>query len=205
MKTNKIFDLMEKQIEFAILASQEILEMIQDGDFKRHQEIISNIESSADILVHTISDIVDKTFITPIDKEDINILCSTLDDIVDRIESASARINIYNLKKEESTEFENMMEICSKLVNICTVTGKAIGFLNNNKKENIMENLILIHDIENGCDVSYRNSLKRLWESNVDCKYLIAWKDIYSRIESATDACEDVSKILERIRIKYYA
>ena len=65
--------------------------------------------------------------------------------------------------------------------------------------------LLTIHEIENLCDATYRQALKELWKKEKDFKELIAWKDIISRVESASDACEHVANVLERIRVKYYA
>jgi uncharacterized protein Yka (UPF0111/DUF47 family) len=67
------------------------------------------------------------------------------------------------------------------------------------------EFLVSIHETENLCDTSYRQALKDLWKKEKDFKNLIAWKDIFSRVEKATDSCEHVANVLERIRVKYYA
>lgn len=176
--------------------------MVEDHDLNLHHGRISVIESTADKLVHEMSNFVDSTFITPLDKEDLNLLCSTLDDIIDKIESASARMLIYNIDKM----YPGMEDISKKLVDICAATESAISYLAlKGDKKNINQILITIHEIENLCDDTYRDALKNLWVNEDDFKTLIAWKDIFSRVESATDACEHVATILERIRVKYYA
>jgi len=202
---NNFFDIMLKQADFAVGAAKELVLMIDDKDFPLHNGRIAVIESSADKLVHEISSLVDKTFITPIDKEDINDLATNLDNIIDSIESASARIEIYNV----SEIHPRMSDICKKLVDICTVTQSAIWCLNNKKElkpgGQFATKLFTIHEIENICDATYRQALKELWKKEKDFKNLVAWKDIFTRVEAATDACEHVATILERIRIKYYA
>lgn len=196
----KFYSLMEKQASFATEAAKELLVMIENKDFNLQNGRISVIESTADKLVHEMSVLVDSTFITPLDKEDLNILCSTLDDIIDKIESVSSRIVIYNVKDIKPL----MLDISKKLVDICVATEKAVASLNN-KGKNISDVLISIHELENLCDQTYREALKDLWTNETDFKSLIAWKDIFTKIEAATDACEHVATILERIRVKYYA
>lgn len=196
----KFYSLMEKQASFATEAAKELLVMVENKDFNLQNGRISVIESTADKLVHEMSVLVDSTFITPLDKEDLNILCSTLDDIIDKIESVSSRIVIYNVKTIKPL----MLDISKKLVDICVATEKAVASLNN-KGKNISDVLISIHELENLCDQTYREALRDLWTNETDFKSLIAWKDIFTKIEAATDACEHVATILERIRVKYYA
>ena len=202
---NTFFDIMVKQADFAVQAAKELVVMINDKDLPLHNGRISVIETSADKLVHEISGLVDRTFITPIDKEDINDLAKNLDDIIDSIESASARMEIYNI----SDIHPRMQEISKKLVDICEVTYDAIVCLNNKKElkpgGQFAQKLVTIHEIENLCDATYRQALKDLWKKEKDFKDLVAWKDIFTRVEAASDACEHVATILERIRIKYYA
>jgi uncharacterized protein Yka (UPF0111/DUF47 family) len=196
----KFYNLMESQAAFATQAAEELLVMVKDKDFNLQNGRIAVIESTADKLVHEMSVLVDSTFITPLDKEDLNILCSTLDDIIDKIESVASRIVIYNV-----TEIKPLMlDMSKKLVDLCVATEKAVVSLNN-KGKNIGDVLISIHELENICDRTYREALGDLWKNETDFKALIAWKDIFSKIEAATDACEHVATILERIRVKYYA
>ncbi len=199
---NKFFDLLERQASHATMSAKELLLMVEDRDLNLHHGRISVLESTADKFVHEMGNLVDSTFITPLDKEDLNILCSTLDDIIDKIESASARMLIYNIDKMHP----GMEDISKKLVDICVATETAVKFLGSKgDKKNINQVLITIHEIENLCDNTYRDALKNLWANENNFKTLIAWKDIFSRVESATDACEHVATILERIRVKYYA
>lgn len=191
---------MESQAAFATQAAEELLVMVKDKDFNLQNGRIAVIESTADKLVHEMSILVDSTFITPLDKEDLNILCSTLDDIIDKIESVASRIVIYNV-----TEIKPLMlDLSKKLVDICVATEKAVASLNN-KGKNIGDVLISIHELENICDKTYREALSDIWKNETDFKSLVAWKDISSKTEAATDACEHVATILERIRVKYYA
>jgi uncharacterized protein Yka (UPF0111/DUF47 family) len=196
----KFYSLMESQAAFATQAAEELLVMVKDKDFNLQNGRIAVIESTADKLVHEMSILVDSTFITPLDKEDLNILCSTLDDIIDKIESVASRIVIYNVKEIKPL----MLDLSKKLVDICVATEKAVASLNN-KGKNIGDVLISIHELENICDKTYREALSDLWKNETDFKSLVAWKDIYSKTEAATDACEHVATILERIRVKYYA
>jgi predicted phosphate transport protein (TIGR00153 family) len=202
---NNFYELMQKQAVFAVDAASELLTMVQSKDISLHHGRISVIESSADKLVHEISSLVEKTFITPIDKEDINDLASNLDDIIDCIESASARIEIYNV----SEIHPKMLEVCKKLIDICVKTELAIRSLSNKndlkKGSNFEQHLVSIHEMENLCDSAYRQAIKELWKNEKNFKDLIAWKDIFSRVEAASDACEHVANVLERIRVKYYA
>jgi uncharacterized protein Yka (UPF0111/DUF47 family) len=202
---NNIFEIMTRQVNFAVDAAKELLLMVEDKDFNLHNGRISVIETSADKLVHEISDVVERTFITPIDKEDIYDLARNLDDVIDSIESASARLEIYN-----ATDIHpRMLDICKKLVDICESTKLAVWALYDKKElkkgGQFSQYLIAIHEIENLCDDTYRQALKELWKKEKDFKELIAWKDIFTRVEAATDACEHVANVLERIRIKYYA
>lgn len=159
---------------------------------------VHELEQEGDMYTHDIMRKLNKTFVTPIDREDIHALASNLDDIIDLIWAAVDRLNVFKLK--EPTEWAITMS--KDLLITVEFVEKAIKKLKEKNYPHIQEYCIEINKLENRIDRGFRDALGSLFEEIKDPILIIKWKEIYEHLEDASDKCEDVANILEAIVLK---
>ncbi len=159
---------------------------------------IYELEQEGDILTHEIIKKLNKTFVTPIDREDLYALASSLDDIIDLIWAAAERLMVFKLKEPT----KDGMEMAKDLLMTTEVVQKAIKHLKEKKYSHVQEYCIEINRLENRIDRVFRDALGKLFEETKDCIFIIKWKEIYEHLEDASDRCEDVANVLEAIVLK---
>ncbi|MEW6068745.1 MAG: DUF47 family protein [Nitrospirota bacterium] len=160
---------------------------------------IHELEQHGDMLTHDIIKKLNKTFITPIDREDIHALTTTLDDIIDLIWATADRLTVFKLT--ESTSWAVTMS--KDLLLTIEVVHKAIKELKKKNYSHIQEYCIEINKLENRIDRGFRDALGHLFNEIKDPILIIKWKEIYEHLEDASDKCEDVANILESIVLKH--
>ena len=162
---------------------------------------IKDLEREGDKLTHLILDELGTTFITPFDREDIHALASTMDDVIDGINSCAKRINIYNPRPISDSGKELSRLIQQEAVYI----GKAMDELETfrQKPAALRGYCNKLHDIENQADDVYEHFITKLFEEEKDCIELIKIKEIMHELEKTTDVAEQVGKILKNLIIKY--
>ncbi len=202
--------LFPKEIDFFEIFDRAALNLTKAGvllvalmeKFDRLEERakeIYEVEQEGDILTHEIMKKLNKTFITPIDREDLYALASRLDDILDLIWGAVDRLVVFKL-----TEATNEAIAMSKDVLATTeVLHKAIHKLKEKQYTHVQEYCIEINRLENRIDRDFRDALGKLFEEIKDPILIIKWKEIYEHLEDASDKCEDVANILEAIVLKH--
>ena len=157
------------------------------------------VEQDGDILTHEIMKKLNKTFITPIDREDLHALASSLDDVLDLIWGAVDRLMVFKVK--ESTK--EAVSMSKDLLATAEVIHKAIHKLKDKNYSHVQEYCIEINRLENRVDRDFRDALGRLFDEVEDPVLIIKWKEIYEHLENASDKCEDVANVLEAIVLKY--
>jgi hypothetical protein len=141
-----------------------------------------------------------KTFLTPIDREDIHALASRIDDVLDLIWGAVDRMVVFKLEKPT----EGAIEIARNLHTTAEVVQKAMWELKLKDYSHVQEHCIEINRLENRVDRIFRNALGKLFEEFAgDPLMVIKWKEIYEHLEDAADRCEDVANILDGIVLKH--
>jgi predicted phosphate transport protein (TIGR00153 family) len=202
-KDQSFYDLLELQADAAHRAALEFHALCRDfGNRDAHTHRIEEIEHEADRLTHQLANKVDATFVTPLDKEDLNSLSATLDDVTDLIESTTGLMALYQLS-ELRPDVESLIAL---LVRITEATQKAVAALRSLRggREAFQPLLIRIHDIEDEHDQAYREAVATLFNTpDPDPLQVIKWKEIYDSIEAAVDKCEDVAKSIESVAVKY--
>jgi predicted phosphate transport protein (TIGR00153 family) len=169
-----------------------------DNIEQRAKEIYET-EQEGDILTHEIMKKLNKTFITPIDREDLHALASSLDDVVDLIWASVDRLSVFKL-----TEPTKEVIVMSKdLLMTAEVIHKAIHKLKEKNYPYVQEYCIEINRLENRIDRAFRDALGSLFDKIKDPILIIKWKEIYEHLEDASDKCEDVANVLEAIVLKY--
>ncbi len=169
--------------------------------FDKAEDIIKQIyevEQEGDMLTHDIMKKLNKTFITPIDREDLYALASRLDDVIDFIWAAVDRMTVFKIK--DSTK--EAISMSKDLLTTTEVIHKTIQKLKEKNYVHVQEYCIEINRLENRIDRDFRDALGRLFEEVTDPIFIIKWKDIYEFLEDASDRCEDVANILEAIVLK---
>jgi len=201
-KDMTFYDLLEAQAAAAVRAAETFHALSQDfAHSAEHIHALDEIEHEADELTHQLARRTDTTFVTPLDKEDLQKLSSNLDDVTDAIEAAAARIAIYRLTAPRP-DIEPLVRL---LVEITQAVHEAVGALRHGRDRNALQpRFIRIHEIENESDTCFRKALTDLFDTpNPDPLMVIKWKEIYDRIESAVDKCEDVANVVESVVVKY--
>ncbi len=165
----------------------------------KYQEEIKNLEKQADELTRSIFAELNKTFITPLDREDLQRIASKTDDIIDYIEGVAGRIKSYHVTSTPPY----MLDIAKELLNAIKEVELLISRLKEVKADkSLIEHCRKISEIEHNIDDLYRTAVGKLFESN-DAVTIIKLKDIYESIESASDRCLDVADVIEDIVLKY--
>ena len=161
---------------------------------------MKEIEHEGDHITHRTFEHLNKTFVTPIDGEDIHALAKDLDDVLDIAHAAMSLMVLY--KVEAPTE--HAKKLVAVLAKCVEKINEALELLPRLKKENgpILEICIEINSLENEGDVLYHDALGELFDGKMDVIEIIKWKDIYQTLELATDKCEDLANTFEAIVLK---
>ena len=178
-------------------AAQLLVRFMNDGDRKGVAAAILEHEHVGDKIVHDIVRKLNKSFITPIDREDICDLVATTDEILDNIEAAVDMIILYRVG-EISDQAKRQAEVIAKatpLLKECMDTLE--------KPKGLEERIIAINSLENDGDRILRDAQASLFDGEMECTEIIKWKDIYEILEAAIDECEHVANVIESIVLKH--
>jgi hypothetical protein len=180
-------------------ASRALVEMLadSDGDYAKHAAGIKSIEHACDDLTHTVSVRLNKSFITPFDREDIYLLSGALDDIVDLIDDAARTMVMYNIHEStaHATHFADVIQrMAVELHEVVKTLERPSG---------ITPRLVELHRLENEGDDTYHKAVAELFHNTTDPLTVIKWKDVYEKLEAAIDRCENVANIIESVIIKH--
>lgn len=157
------------------------------------------IENSADEKKHEMREALAKAFVTPVDREDLDMLSHQLDNVVDAIEEVLQQFYIYNLTEVNP----DAVVFAQKLVEACELLGVLMGEFENFKRSKRLQPLIIqLNDVEEACDRLYLDSLRRLTKNAEDALQVIAWHSVFDCLESCADACEHVSECVGSVIMK---
>jgi predicted phosphate transport protein (TIGR00153 family) len=197
-KDEKYFS-MFKEMTVTIIEGALLLKDMMDNfdDPVVSQKKIKDIEHKCDQMTHDIIKKLNKSFITPFDREDIYALSAALDDIMDLIDASSQRFVMYNVEKPT----QEAKELAFIILKSCQTIDKAVGILGG-KLEPIAEYCVEVNALENEADRVCREAISKLFDEEKDAIQLIKWKEIYETLERATDKCEDAANILESVVVK---
>jgi len=199
-KELKFFDFLSLQAENIVKAADCFKDTVKKGVFDEQTvKLIKNYEHEGDTLAHEIVDMLNRTFITPIDREDIYALANTLDDIVDMINSMSSRIKLYKLKTDE----EYMIQFADTIDQSARALCNAVKHMHDTKRSRrVLDHCIEVNRLENIGDQIREKAISNLFETEKDPLQVIKWKEIYEVAEGTLDTCEHVAKVIEGILVK---
>ncbi|MBM3818470.1 MAG: DUF47 domain-containing protein [Acidimicrobiia bacterium] len=160
-------------------------------------DTIKEIEHVCDELTRQIIDRLNRTFVTPLDREDIHALAISLDDVMDAIDGAAAVLRLYKI--------ENVRAGARRLVDIVVdATDRLCEALTAlEKRQGVMELLVRINQLEREADRVHQDAIVALFDDEKDPIKVIKWKEILDFLEAATDRCEDVANVIEAIVVKH--
>jgi len=186
---------MAKGIVEGAVALKDMLDNFDDP--RKSQHLIKEIEHKCDLYTHDVIRKLNKSFITPFDREDIYSLAASLDDIIDIIDSATQHIIVYHIDRITA----EAKELGFIILKACQTVEKAIDVLEKHPKQ-ISDFCVEINSLENEADRVRSDAISRLFNEEKNPIVLIKWKEIYEELELVTDKCEDAANILESIVVK---
>jgi len=180
-------------------ASNSLVEMMHDKteSFEAHAKRIKDIEHECDELTHRVTTKLNKSFITPFDREDIFALSVALDDVCDYIDAGARAILMYDIK----TLSDHAKDFAKVIQGLAIEINSAVSMLS--KPVGLNQHIVEIHRLENEADDIYFRAIGELFVSQTDPIAVIKWKELYEILENATDHCERVANIIESIFLKH--
>ncbi|PWB81492.1 MAG: DUF47 domain-containing protein [Candidatus Methylomirabilota bacterium] len=197
-REEKFFEYFENAANNILEGARVLVQMTQEGseNFQERWKQLEDLEHVGDKITHQIIRKLNRTFITPIDREDIHSLAVALDDVMDLIEASAARMSLYKIK-QPTEEAKKLAEVILKSAEEIV---KAVSNLE--RMDNVMEHCIEINRLENMADEISREAIADLFDKGHDPMDVIKWKEIYETMEMTTDGCEDVANIVESVALK---
>jgi predicted phosphate transport protein (TIGR00153 family) len=189
------FKMMADQLRHGARLLEQMLASDPPIADKAHE--IKEVEHQCDFLTHEIIQRLNKTFVTPIDREDIHELAKTLDDVMDAIDSAAALFPLYRIDKCRP----GARELTSIIVKQCDEIRLGVEALE--ARKGVLERAIEINRLENEADRIHKHAITQLFDDETNAIVVMKWKEILDVLEEATDACEDVANLLENVVVKH--
>ena len=198
-REEEFFDLFAEVASRSHEAAGHLLELFtgEPERVKYCADAIKRLEHEADQVTHEVVNRLDRTFITPIDREDIHLLASDLDDVIDRIDAIARRAHVLKLGEVPA----GVKELCEIIQRITAEVLEGVKHLRKNK--DVLHHCIEAKRLEEEGDAVFLESLGRLFDEETDPIRLIKWKEILDSLEQTIDEAEDVANDIESISIKH--
>ena len=200
-KETSFFDFFEQHAALTVEGTKEFLSLVTTGaNIETKAKRVSDIEHETDVITHRCVEALHKTFITPIDRDNIHRLITRMDDVMDFVEAAAERIALYEL----TVMTADVRDLADVLVRAAQQVELAIKGLRNLKDpQSILKQCIDINRLENESDQILRRAVAKLFKEEKDPIVVIKWKEIYENLENAADRCEDVANIIEGVILEH--
>jgi predicted phosphate transport protein (TIGR00153 family) len=196
-REENFFVLFKRQAVLVRQGCEHLHDMMEHfDDLETRASTLKDVEHQGDLVTHEIFERLNRTFITPLDREDIHALASGLDDVLDSAEAIGSRLVLFKVGSStaEARRLTTILAACSRQIE------QAVEHLKDFK--NLMSFTVEINRLENEADGVSRNAVADLFSGRHDVLDVLRWKEIYGRLESATDQCEDVANSIESIVLK---
>jgi predicted phosphate transport protein (TIGR00153 family) len=175
--------------------------LVEDlGNVEVHIARVKDIEHQADAIAHETISLLHKTFVTPLDRNEIHRIFQRLDDVVDMVEGAAQRIFLYEIRSMRR-EVVHLVEILEKQT---ALVKQGVACLSDLRHPDTLRGILIqVHTLENEADDVLRGAIGALFREEKDTKEILKWKEVIENLEDATDRCEDVADLLENILLEY--
>jgi predicted phosphate transport protein (TIGR00153 family) len=196
----KFFDMFDEAATILTRAANKFLDMVTKFDrLNERSNELKQEEAAADEVVGRIIRALDRSFITPFDREDIHSLATSLDDVLDNMEETAHRFVVFRIERAPAPA----VELARIIRDCCSHLEQAIRLCRTmNQPEQIQKHLQEIGRLENEADRIYRDSDSALFVNPPDILMLIKWRELYGWLEETVDACKDLSQVISEIVIK---
>jgi uncharacterized protein len=196
-RETSFFDFFEEHAALTIEGTKEFLSMVTTGaNIPAKCRRISDIEHETDTITHRCVEALHKTFITPIDRDSIHRLITRMDDVMDFVEAAAERIELYELTVMTS-DVRDLADVLHRSAQQVEQATRGLRTLKDTQQT--LKLCIDINRLENEADAILRRSVARLFKEEKDPIIIIKWKEVYENLENASDRCEDVANIIEGV------
>ena len=195
------YDLFEQETSNLVVAAEKLVDFFDNyEDVEEKAKQLKDLEHQGDIITHEIIQRLHRTFVTPIDREDITLLAHSLDDVMDFIEAAGRTARLYNIAKPT----ERARELAHIVAKVAYKLNEVMSHLRRRDQFKwILEQCVEINTLENEADDVHHAALAELFEvCHLNACEVIKWREIYEHLENATDRGEDVANVLEGIVLK---
>jgi uncharacterized protein len=200
-KNGRFYDLFVDLSQLLIETSEAMCDLMNEyTDIQRKAERVFELESQSDGVTHSIYTLMNQTFLTPIDREDIAALAQRMDDVVDYVEATTTSLTMYGI----SSVTPAAGQLASLIHLQCLEIARAIEVLRAGRS--LSDILAMVHEInrlENEGDVLFVRAMADLFEGGLSATDIIKWREVYDELENALDSCENVSHVLESIVVKH--
>lgn len=199
-RDERFFELFEQATGIIVAGAETLQQMLDDfGQAEMYRKKIHDLEHDGDSVIHEVVDKLNRTFVTPLDPEDIRALANHLDDVIDYTQAAAERLVLYHV----SEPLPASRDLAKVLVTAAKELQSVVVLLRNcRQRREILEHCIEINRLENAGDKVYREALGNLFRQG-DPMELMRWKEIFEQIEQAIDQCEDLADVIESIVVKH--
>mgnify|MGYP001467750958 CR=1 FL=1 len=201
-RQDRFFTLLEELGGKMTAAAETFDELVKAGGHEQFADIASRLkplETEADLVCHRVYEELDRTFVTPIDREDLAALTKALDDVIDGMEHSAAFAALYR--------FGTLTEPMKQLVQITVRAARELGIAVNNLRkfsdpESIRAPTLAVHTLENEADSVYRRAIEGLFSDGLDSRELVRQKDMLFSLEAGVDVCEDAMDVIRSVVVK---
>ena len=201
-KDMEFYDLFEQETSNLVVAAEKLVDFFDNYEnVEAKAEELKALEHQGDVITHEIIARLHRTFVTPIDREDITLLVHSLDDVMDFIEAAGRTAFLYNIAQPT----ERARELARIVVKMACKLNEVISRLRRRDQFPwILKQCVEINTLENEADDVHHAALVELFEvCHLNACEVIKWREIYEHLENATDRGEDVANVLEGIVLKH--
>jgi hypothetical protein len=194
----EFFELYNNAAANAVEISRILVELLELFPYRCDELLreVKDCEHEGDRLTHDVVDLLNRTFVTPFDRDDMYRLAGALDDICDHVDEAAGHIVGYGVDVVRPQALAQAQVIHRASVKLQDAIGRLDGFRDSRRQ------LIELRELEDEGDALARDGISQLFTSGEDALSVIRWKDIHERLEDAVDACENAADVLEAILVK---
>jgi len=201
-RSAEFYDLFEQETSNLVVAAEKLVDLFDNyEDVEAKAKELKELEHRGDVITHEIIQRLHRTFVTPIDREDITLLAQSLDDVMDFIEAAGRTAFLYSIAQPT----ERAQELARIVARVAYKLNEVMPRLRHRDQFPwILKQCVEINTLENAADDVQHAALAELFEvCHLDACEVIKWREIYEHLESATDRGEDVANVLEGIVLKH--
>jgi predicted phosphate transport protein (TIGR00153 family) len=194
----EFFDLFNRAAANTVSIAQLLIDLLEEFPERAEERLrdIKELEHEGDRLTHEVVDLLNRTFVTPFDRDDMYRLSAALDDVCDYVDDAAEKIGGYGIREVRRQAIDQARVIHRSATKLSEAVARLEGFKDSRRQLNELR------ELEDEGDTIVRAAISELFTGGTDAITLVRWKDIHEQLEEAVDACENAADVLEAILVK---